>query len=288
MAIIAAICLAGQAIFVRLATRTGSVYHVLFVTLVVNVVVLVPLSRLFTDEVTFTPIGVGAFVGAGIVAMLIGRMCYYQGIMWVGAARAEPLKASMPLYATIFAILFLGEIVTSLQILGVISIVAGLAVVSWDGAQHEVSIGNGVNWIGMALPLFAAVMFAIEPILAVTGLDLGIPILVGGAIKSVTAAVAVFILLVVRRDLPSLSLLRTSDFRWYVAAGLASVGMILSYYTGLSISRVAIVVPIMQTSPLVVTIVSAVFIGNLERVSRLLVIGSSIVVTGGILVTLYG
>lgn len=288
LAVLAAVLLAGQAVFVRLATRSGSVLHVLLVALVVNAFVLVPLAVVFDAGTTLTLVGVGSFIVAGLVSMMTGRMFYYGGIKRVGAARAEPLKSSMPLFATIFAIAALGEVVVPLQFFGILLIVAGIAVVSWEGARHEASLGAGVDRTGMAYPLIAAVLFGLEPIAAVVGFSEGTPILVGAAIKSTAAAVVLTVYLGTRGNLPDLETVKTHDFRWYLAAGIASVLFMLAYYAGLSVSRVAVVVPIMQTSPLVVSVVSALFLGRIERVSSPIVVGSAIVVVGGGLVTIFG
>lgn len=202
-----------------------------------------------------TPRALAAFAAAGVVSTTLGRTLFYAVIKRVGAARAEPLKTSTPLYATVLAAVVLGERVTGPQFAGVLLIVAGVAVVSWDGARGA---AGGVDPVGILLPLAGALMFGLEPILAVVGFRAGAGVLAGLAVKSVAAT-----------------------------AGLANTGFLAAYYAGLSVSTVGVVVPIMQTSPLVVAAVSAVYFRGLERVTPVLVAGSAVVV-GAALVSVFG
>ncbi len=286
LAAIAACCLAGQALTIRLATRQGRTVDILVVVMGVNVVVLVPLTVLFVPDPVLTPRSVAAFAAAGIVGTMLGRLCYYAGIKRIGASRAEPIKASMPLHATILAVLVLGEAVTGAGIIGVVLIVAGIALVSWEG--RNASVDGDTALVGLALPLAAAFMFALEPIFATIGLQEGTHALVGLTIKTI-AALGVFVGYLAWQDsIPRPSDLPRGEVRWYVLAGVMSTSFLLAYYAGLSVSRVAIVVPIMQTSPLLVLLASAVLLQGVERVTPRLVLAATIVVVGAITVTLGG
>lgn len=287
-AIVAACGLAGQALFVRLATRRGRVIDALLVVALVNAAVLVPLTLLLVPSPTLTPRVIGAFVAAGIVGTMLGRVFFFAGIKRVGASRAEPIKASMPLYATVLAVFLLGEHVSGPQWLGILLIVVGIAVVSWEGAAADRAGGKDVPWIGLLLPLLAAFCFGLEPIFASVGLEAGAEVLVGVSIKAITALVVFVSYLAWRGSLPRPSELPAGDVRWYVLAGLSSTVFLLSYYAGLAASRVSVVVPIMQTSPLLVVIVSALFLRQIETVTLRLVAAAGIIVAGGITVTLFG
>jgi len=282
LAVLAACFLAGQALTVRLATRAGSTGHVLLVVLGVNTALFVPAAIAVGDVPT--PRAVAVFAAAGVVSTTLGRTLFYAGIKRVGAARAEPLKASTPLYATVLAAVLLGETVTGPQFAGVLLIVAGVAVVSWDGARGA---AGGVDPVGIVLPLAGAFMFGLEPILAVVGFRAGAGVLAGLAIKSVAATAVTAGFLAARGSLPSRASL-AGDGAWYAAAGLANTGFLVAYYAGLSVAAVAIVVPIMQTSPLVVAAVSAVYLRGIERVTPVLVAGSAVVVVGAALVSVFG
>lgn len=283
----AAVCLAGQALTVRLATRNATSNEVLMIILLFNAGVLLPIAAVVPDSHGLTPTAVVAFAAAGIASTMLGRMFFYGGIERIGAARAEPLKASMPLHATVLAVVLLNESVSVPQFLGVVLIVGGIALVSWDGAARDAAVTGSIDWTGLALPLVGAFLFALEPILANVGLAEGTPVTVGLAVKTVAASAVFGTYLGLRGELPARETVAV-DGRWVVAAGIANTAFLLAYYAGLSVARVSVVVPIMQTSPLLVAGASVLFLRGVERVTVPLVAGSSIVVAGAIAVTLFG
>lgn len=288
LAIVAAIGLAGQALTIRLATRRGRSNDVLLVVMLVNVVVFVLLVVLFVSDPGVTIKSFFAFMAAGIVGTMLGRAFFYAGIKRAGASRAEPIKASMPLHATVLAFLLLGERVTRIQFVGVILIVVGVAFVSLTGPAVDHRVDEDAARVGLLFPLMAAFFFGLEPIFASVGLTAGTSVLVGLTIKTVGAFVVFLFYLAWRGEVPRPSGIPRGEVRWYVLAGLANTGFLLAYYAGLSISRVGVVVPITQMSPLLVMAASAVFLRKVETVTPRLVAGAVVIVTGGITVTLFG
>lgn len=284
-----AIALAVQALTIRVATRRGSVSDVLWVVLLTNVGFIVPITTvLFYPEYGLTLGAIGAFVGAGIVGTVLGRVALFAGIRRVGASRAEPIKASTPLFAAVIAVIVLGEQMTPEHLLGVVLIAVGIATISWEKASGAAADVSGKP-ADLLLPLSAALLFAIEPIFAKAGFSEGTPFFVGLAIKTISATVGFFGYLRWRGTLPELSeLVDDTDFRWYVAAGIANTVFLVAFYASLSVAPVVIVVPIIQGSPLFVVLLSYVFLQDIEHVTAQLAAGVFIVVIGGVLVTVYG
>lgn len=287
-AILAAFGLAGQALTVRVATQRGVASDVLLVVMAVNLMILIPLTLVLNPNPTVTVRSIGAFAGAGIVGTMLGRAFFYAGIKQIGASRAEPIKASMPLYATVLAVIFLGEQVTIPQFGGILLIILGIVLVTWEGSASDRDSADGIPWAGLALPFAAAFFFGVEPIFASIGFLEGTEIFVGLTIKTVSALTIYIGYLTWQGTLPTSRRLRDADILWYVFAGLSNSVFMLAYYAGLSIASVAVVVPIMQTSPLIVVAFSAVFLRKLERVTPKLLAAAGIIVVGGILVTLTG
>jgi drug/metabolite transporter (DMT)-like permease len=287
LAIVAAYCLAGQAVTVRVATRRSRSENVLLVALVINAVIFAGLALALHPDPPLTPTSILAFVAAGIVSLMLGRAFYYAGIERIGASRAEPIKASMPLFATVLAFFVLGETVTGVQFGGIVLVVLGIALLSWDGAAADRLAGENIPWFGLSLPLIGAFLFGLDPIFAVIGFREETPVLVALAIKTVSATVAWTGFVAWRTGAP-LSDLEMADARWFVLVGVTSSGFLLAYYAGIAVSRVSIVVPIMQTSPLIVLTVSAAFMGDVERITPRLVLAACIVVLGAVGVTIGG
>ncbi len=69
------------------------------------------------------------FAMVGVINFLVGRQCNYNATKRLGATRAASLFACSPLISIILAVLFTGETVHPLQLLGVVLIVGGVILV---------------------------------------------------------------------------------------------------------------------------------------------------------------
>lgn len=288
LALLAAVAIAAQVIFVRIGTEEGDPLDVLAVVLAIStffvaaiaILVHYPTYRLTTTATL-------AFAGAGLTGTFLGMIAYYASIQRLGASRTEPLKASMPLYATLFAVLLLGEDITTGNLAGVVLIVAGVAVISWESRSNSVADVKDTPWT-LALPLLAAVLFGVEPILAKVGLAEGTPPMVGLAVKTVVALAALVGYLAWRGSLSGLAGRVSHNRRWYLAAAVSFTVFLIAFYLGLEAAPVVVVIPIFQSSPLFVILLSAVFLRQIERVTPRLVAGAAVVIVGATVVTIYG
>lgn len=283
-----AIALAIQALLLRVATRKRSVSDVILIVYLVNSILLVPVVTVLSyPDYNLTTRSVVAFVGAGLIGTGLGRIALFTGIQRIGASRAEPIKASAPFFAAIIAVIVLGERMTTEHLLGVVLIVIGIAVISWEQASGPDMERTGPT-LGLVFPLLAALCFAVEPVFAKTGFDEGTPFLVGLSIKILAAALGFVGYLQWHHALPTTDTFRGSGLSWAVAAGLANTAFLIAFYASLSAAPVVLVVPIIQASPLFVVALSYVFLQDIERVTGRLAVGVSVVVTGGVLVAVHG
>lgn len=283
-----ALFLAIRAICLRVATREKAVTDIIAIALVINVGVIVPFALTVpADQYRLTGLSIAAFTAAGVVSTVLGRVALYTGIKRVGASRAEPLKSVNPLFAVLVAIPVLGERMVIQHLLGVVFIVAGIVLISWErtGGPTYDDLGTPKDLI---FPLLAALFFGIEPIFAKIGLNDGAPFLVGLAIKTLTAATGLFAYLWWRTGLPSVKTASIRSLSWAAAVGVAEVAFLVSLYASLSVAPVVLVQPIIQSSPLFVVVFSFVLLQHREHVNRRLLAGAIVVVIGGVLVTVYG
>jgi len=70
------------------------------------------------------------FAGVGLFGPCLGRLFNYMSVACLGAARATPLVNSAPFFTTLLAVLFLREHITLKILLGMLCIVAGIAVLT--------------------------------------------------------------------------------------------------------------------------------------------------------------
>lgn len=285
LALVGALFIAIQVACIRVGTDAGRSNDALVVVLLVNIVVLVPLAGLVHFPTYHLPVvAVLAFAGAGFVGTMLGRAFEYAGIERIGASRSEPIKASQPLHAALLAVFLLGESLSVARLAGIVCIVAGIALISWE-SQSGAGVDAENPLKGLLFPFAAAFFFGIEPIFAKVGFAAGTPVLVGLAVKTLAATVAFTAFLRSRGSLPSLATVDRSSLRWYVAAGVANTLFLLAYYAALEIAPVVLVIPVLQASPLFVIAISLVFLERLERITPRLVLGALVVVAGTVVVS---
>lgn len=286
LAVLGAALLAVQSLTVRYGTVTSRSADALLVVLTVNVAVLVPVAFVLGQPLqTLTVRSLVAFSAAGLVGTMAARAFYYEAIKRIGSSRAEPIKASQPLHATLIAVLVLGETVGPGHLLAMMCIVAGVALISYEHGRSG-SAKTETGYAALLLPLAAAFLFGIEPIFAKLGFAEGTPVLSGLLVKTVSAAVAFVLYLAWKSGLPRPSEFRRAELPWLVGAGLANTAFMLGYYGALALESVSVVVPLVQSSPLLVILLSMRFVSDdLERVTWRLAAAASVVVVGAIGVT---
>lgn len=229
-----------------------------------------------------SPRGYALFVVGGIVGTALGRILGYTGIQKVGASINSAVTASNPLIATVLAAIFIGEVISAVQGVGVVVVVAGLAVLTISEGGDL----GGWTWRDLLFPLGAAFAYGAGAVIRRYGLTTtpASP-LEGVAINETTALVTLGAFLV----LDNRSLVRDLDRRtvaYYVASGVFIALGIFFLFTGLNNGPVAIVVTISGTYTLFASLFSYLLLRDLEKVTRGVVIGATLVVVGIAIISL--
>ncbi|MWV41367.1 DMT family transporter [Natrialba sp. INN-245] len=292
LAIVGALAFAGQFLFVRLGTDEGEVGNAVLIVLLCNVaLVAAPTVILYSPPYSalFTPTSFASFAAAGILGMFVARLLMFESIQRIGASLTSPVIASNVLFATIFAVALLDERLTAVHFAGIVLIVVGLAVVSWETAAST-NTSQSIREAGapLALPLAAAVCIGLEPIFVSTGLAAGTAVLPGLTVMAGTATVGFAAYLVVTRSVRRISL-RSASTAWYVAAGVSTTIGFVAYFAALEVAPVVLVMPLLQLTPLLVAGLSVVFLPRrLERVTWRVGASAFVVVVGATAVSLSG
>ena len=290
LAALAAALLAVQNVAIRIGTDRGDVGDAVIVVMGTNLVLVAPLAAVrYYPTYGLTREAATAFAAAGIVGLLLGRVCTYAGIEAIGASRTTPVVSASALVSTVLAVWLLEESLTPTHAVGIVLIVAGVAIISWSTAA-DAGANASLRDVGLSLllPLAAAVFVGIEPVLVRIGLESGTPIPVGLTVM-MTAALVGYLAYRRLRGLAVPGLTRNPHARWYLAAGVASTVGLLAYFAALASAPVVIVIPIVHTAPLLVIALSVAFLPRrLERVSWPLVVAAAAVVVGASLVSLSG
>jgi len=284
-AVLSALCLAAQSLAVRLGSKTHSITAVIAVMYTVNLAVFVPVTAVVAYpvyDVTWT--AVAAFTVSGLLGSLVARYCYFIGIERLGSSRTEPLKALLPLFAVGAAVVFLGEQVTPILLVGVALLVAGGIAVTLEARDSPTAPRGRALWIGLAFPLAAALLLGIDPIFTKIGFAEGTSVMVGVTIRVLAAAAGFGLFLLPRAVQTGVDGIGIGLNRWLLTASIANTAYLLTYYAALSRTPVSVVTPVMGVSTLFVVVGAALFLQDDERVTWRLGGAAVIVVLGVVLV----
>jgi uncharacterized membrane protein len=232
---------------------------------------MIPLTALWTPAVFY-------FIAAGIFAPGIGRTLSYVGIERIGVARSVPIVNSSPIFASIFAVVFLGEVWVGQNIIGTILVISGVVILSMikpaEGPWQKRDV---------VYPIIGAVAFGISSTLRKAGLDVvPIPIL-AAAVTAGTAALFSFALLRCQSGAQAFQLTQKGA-AWLFSAGLFNTAAMLSVFYALSHGKVVIVEPLVSSNPVLTLLLAAIFLRGLEALTVRVITGALLTVLGTILV----
>ena len=130
--LMAATCWGFSAILVRLGLQHIRPTTGTWLSLLPGCVLIMGLALVFNRDVfpTLTVVAFLWFALSGLFNFALGRLFNAVSIQMAGVARATPLFSTAPLFATILAVIFLGESVTPWLIVGTVTIVCGIALIT--------------------------------------------------------------------------------------------------------------------------------------------------------------
>ena len=103
---------------------------------------------------TWDGIGVLLFMGAGLFATYFGRWFILESIARLGPAKASAFQVSSPLFTAAIAWVALGERIGAVAVLGIVTAIAGLLLVSLpSGARRQPPRGDGAATGRVVAPL---------------------------------------------------------------------------------------------------------------------------------------
>lgn len=220
------------------------------------------------------------FAIVGIIRPAISTTLAISSIKMMGPTLTSSLTAATPIFGSIFAILILGERLSSPVAIGTAAVVAGAVVAAWNpkGLKRTWPL-----W-AIALPLGASLIRAIGHIVTKYGLfEVDSPsfaVLVGNTVSLGTA------LLVFKPERRPLSGAGRSNL-WFVAAGIANALSVQFLNNALAVGDVVAVVPIVSATP-VFTLLMGFFYFGRETITWRTVATIALIVPGVVLVALSG
>jgi uncharacterized membrane protein len=219
------------------------------------------------------------FVIIGIFVPGVSRFFIFKGMERLGASISACLTNSTPLFAIVLAVFFLGERPTITNLLGALSIVAGIVSLSWRGASKTWRTRD------LLFPLMAAFLFAGRDNLVRVGvLQIGSPIM-GAAIASVVSLATMALLYGAFAENKPLGALGLRGLALFGVSGFMNFLSYVFIYTALSMERVSLISPLANASSLFVLPLSIIFLKDVEKLTARKIGATGMVILGVLLIS---
>jgi DME family drug/metabolite transporter len=250
-----------------------------YISVFISVVFLWIATFLFVPKHSFFNYkGILVFIIIGSFAPTIVRTLTYYGIHKLGASRAAPIRALTPFFATILAIIFLGETPGPGIFLGILFIVLGVISLS---RKEEKSLSQW-KFIHMIYPLGAAVLAGLAANLRKFGLNLMPQPIFASAIAATTSLIVLTLFMVTKYNEKEgfIKSCRSREMLFIIiAAFLVACGEIVDL-SALLYGKVSLVVPIFATTPFMIVVFSRIFLKDYEVVTKRLVLSTVLIICG--------
>ncbi|MEK7510218.1 MAG: DMT family transporter [Patescibacteria group bacterium] len=232
-------------VLIRKGLDRGTKIQAIFISLLTSTSLFWILAALFVDRYLFLAPAVFLFFIAGIFGQGIGRTLNITSLERIGVARTIPLTGIAPFFATLGAILFLGEKFSLPIFGGIILIIFGIYVLS------RVRNGDGKVFEkrDLILPLGSAFFGGISLTVSKKALiETGEPLL-GATLAGTAALLMVFVSMLWGKHFRQLPL-APGGIKLFILAGLSMAAAFLLNFSALKIGDVSIVAPVFSTFPL--------------------------------------
>jgi drug/metabolite transporter (DMT)-like permease len=196
----------------------------------------------------------------------------------MGSAVTSTIVNTTPMFSTLLAMLLLGERPGPLVLAGVALIVGGLAIISWEGTERW--------WekTELIFPFLAALLFSLKDVTVRWGLGGSDSPVLAAAIAAVTSTVEIFLInRYVHREIFALP--PKQVIHWFVSSGLFTGGSFFFMFLALSMERVSIIAPLINSYAVFVLVLAPLIARRIERVTLRKAAGAVLVVAGIFLIS---
>jgi drug/metabolite transporter (DMT)-like permease len=229
-------------------------------------------APLWMKAAYWTNPGVWVFALAGLIHPLLSMYLALEATVRAGPTIASTFASTAPLFAAVTAVAFLGESLTVPIAIGTLATVAGIMTVSWGPAGMPRLLR-----VALVLATGVAVIRGLNHTIGKWGLELLPSVFMASFVSFAVSFVGALALYRARRG-PLLRGLPRAGVAPFLVTGTFIGVAILCMYGGLSLGRVVVVSPIVNTYPLFALLAGIVI--REESVTTKLVLGVLLVVSG--------
>lgn len=297
LALVSSFCFASAFVTGKRGLAGTSLVATVILTMGCAWVVLVALTVFVDPPAHASSEGIVWFIVTGLVAPGIGYSAALAGVHRLGPATSVPIQqGGRPLISSAAAVVLLGESMSSLELVGIVAIIAGGLGLSMreaevldtaEGMPHTVARRSGFDALhpGIVFPVMAALTFAAFDIMVKHGLGImGDPTF--AAMVAVGSGFWGWVLLTlvvpkVRREFSY-----GKNVEWVVGGGVLFAFAQMTIFHALLRGRVVLVGPLLASQPLIVLVLSKVLLREIETIRPITVFFTVLVVSGTTLIAL--
>ncbi|MGZ5095822.1 MAG: EamA family transporter [Burkholderiales bacterium] len=272
LALLAAACFGAALIVTHFGLRFAPSYIGARISLSTTFILWWALAPLLLDVSHWHAGAAAIFATVGLFYPAAVTMLTYESNRLLGPTLTGTISSSAPLFATALAVFVLGEHLTPAIVVGGVTIVSALVLMSW---QRSAGVARGWR---LLLPLSGAALRGLAQTLSKAGLALWPSPFAASLIGYTVSGAAIWTAgLAIGESEPRQ--FRRAAIPWFMAAGVLNGAAVLLLYHALQTGRVGIVAPLAALYPLFTMLFSALFLKS-EVLTRRTVCGAVLAVTG--------
>jgi len=266
----------------------GSAVQGLAITVPLGMLMFVP-ATIIAGEIgmwdAFTPLQWLFLSASGFAHFVWGRYFNIKSLEAIGTNLAGPVQQSQHPIALMLAIVFLGETLTPMKIVGILLIAMGPIVM----LRHRSEAPKQAKPLfvprmaeGYFHALMAGLGFGASPVLFAAGIgDSGLSML-GGLISFIAATFVVGLIVLLPGQLRDLRAMNRASIPWFLVTALATFSSQFFRYLALGIAPVTVVQPIQSLSLIFRSIFGYFISRDYERLDRGVYYGLALAFSGAL------
>jgi uncharacterized membrane protein len=261
-------------VFVRAGIKQSNSNTAVFISLLVNVVVLW-LITFSVNEVKIDIYSWRYFIVSGFLAPVLGRVFSFNAIDKLGMNLAVPITYSHPLISVSIAVFVLGESLTVGRSIGGLCVVLGSIFLVKTSGESKQNIDRRY----FILPILAAFSFSISHVLRKVGIDLVPSPILAAAVTTLSSFFLFTLFLVVSGKIKELKG-GHREYLMFTLSGLCFSVALPILYLAFQLGDVIVVTPLSNTIPLFVLLLSSLFFRKEELFTQKVIVGTLMIVLG--------
>lgn len=286
-ALVAAFCFASGSVVVKRAAQTGDIMVGFLIGLTVNALLVALVALLTVDTWAVPMLPLALFALAGLAGPGLARLLMMRSVRDAGASVAVPIQASTnPLLSSAAGLVFFDEDAGRGRLAALALTVTGIWSCARGGSANRATVeAQRARLAGMTpvallvVPLTAGAAYAASDVLRKAGLNGYDEPVLGALVGTATALLTWSAFYLLRPGLRQ-PLLLTRSLGWFCLNGVLIGTAQLALLSALSSGDLSVVSPIVASQPVIVIVLSALVLRDLERLRWGSAAGAVLVVLG--------